>query len=107
VAWAIDFGDGVPRHPTALYEALFMADMAFLFALLEKRLPRGALFRVFVATYLSFRMFVDLLKPGEPLVWNLTAIQWACIAGVVIVIKRVILDAAQEADRPAGVPDRS
>ena len=79
--WAVDYGDGVPRHPAQLYEIAFL-----LFGLLPllawaTRLPRrdGDLFKVFMAGYLGFRLGLEFLKPGDALA-GLTAIQWVCLA---------------------------
>jgi prolipoprotein diacylglyceryltransferase len=81
--WAIDFGDGVPRHPTQLYEIAFLV-LALLPGLvwLGRRPHRqGDLFKLFMVGYLAFRLGVEFLKPGE-LVLGLSAIQWACVAGL-------------------------
>lgn len=81
--WAIDFGDGIPRHPAQLYEIAFLL-LVLLPALvwLNDRAPReGDLFKVFMAGYLAFRLGLEFLKPGEPIL-GLTAIQWACVGGL-------------------------
>ncbi len=80
--WGIDFGDGVLRHPTALYESAFLTVLAFALWRLHRRLPRGATFVIFAASYLLFRLCVDAIKPGVSVAFGLTAIQWACIAGL-------------------------
>jgi prolipoprotein diacylglyceryltransferase len=38
--WAIDFGDGIPRHPTQLYEFLFLIVLAWLLSHLDA--PTGS-----------------------------------------------------------------
>ncbi len=78
--WAFDQGDGIPRHPTALYEILFLGIVWCVLAYICKRytLRDGVLFRTFIVSYLAFRFFVDFIKPGTPLVMGLTAIQIAC-----------------------------
>ncbi|WP_400190548.1 prolipoprotein diacylglyceryl transferase family protein [Hymenobacter sp. B81] len=83
--WAIDFGDGVPRHPTNLYEIGFWLLLAAAVGLLERRgpLPDGWRFRLLMVSYLLFRLLVEFIKPTPP--WPgllLTAIQWACVAGL-------------------------
>ena len=41
------------------------------------------MFRVFMASYLLFRLLVDFLKPDPPaLAGGLTAIQYASVAGI-------------------------
>jgi len=78
--WGIAIGDGVPRHPVALYE------IAFLLLLLPlTRLARreGDAFRIFLSSYLLFRLFVDFLKPDPRAIFGgLTSLQWACVAGL-------------------------
>jgi prolipoprotein diacylglyceryltransferase len=80
--WAVDFGDGVGRHPTQLYEILFLALLAGgLLRLRKLSLPNGSLFRVFLFSYLAWRLAIDFLKPDPVFGW-LSTIQWACLAGV-------------------------
>jgi prolipoprotein diacylglyceryltransferase len=83
--WGIDFGDGIPRHPTNLYEIGFLAALALGLWLVERRrpLPNGRRFELFLAGYLLFRLLVEFLKPTAALPGlGLTAIQWACVAGL-------------------------
>ncbi len=89
--WGIDFGDGVLRHPTQLYEIVFLAVLGL--ALLKWRVPErgdGLAFRCVLVSYLAFRLAVDFLKPGEPLL-GLTAIQWACALALVYHLLRRFL----------------
>lgn len=82
--WAVDFGDGIPRHPAQLYEIAFLL-LALLpvLAWLARRPHReGDLFKVFMLGYLAFRLGLEFLKPGDPIV-GLTAIQWVALASVV------------------------
>jgi phosphatidylglycerol---prolipoprotein diacylglyceryl transferase len=77
--WGVNFGDGVPRHPTQLYEIAFALLLAGLIVAVSRR-PHGEgdLFKIFMVGYLAFRLSVDLLKPKVPLA-GLSSIQWACI----------------------------
>ena len=78
--WAIAMGDGVRRHPVALYEIAFLLALVPLLRRIE---GEGARFRTFMTAYLAFRFFVDFLKPEPPpLAGGLTAIQYACLAGL-------------------------
>ena len=78
--WAIAIGDGVPRHPVALYEIAFL--LALIPLLRTFRYP-GNRFAAFMASYLVFRLLVDFLKPYPvPMFGGLTAIRWACVAGI-------------------------
>ena len=83
--WAINFGDGIPRHPTQLYELLFLLALATFLTLYARRPhPQGQLFRIFIATYLLWRFLIDFIKP-QPHVHGLNMIQWACLAGLLAV----------------------
>ncbi|HEY0828226.1 MAG TPA: prolipoprotein diacylglyceryl transferase family protein [Bacilli bacterium] len=86
----IDFGDGVMRHPTQLYEIVFLLlMMAFLFMLrfrnrrmANARQPDGILFQQFMFSYLLFRFFIDFIKPTLHPYAGLNNIQLACLAGL-------------------------
>jgi phosphatidylglycerol---prolipoprotein diacylglyceryl transferase len=82
--WAVDFGDGIPRHPAALYESAFMLALAYVLMRIERHTVRGELFLAMITAYLAFRIAVDLSKPGVTLFAGLTAIQIACIVGLVV-----------------------
>ena len=86
--WGVDLGDGIARHPTALYESLFMIVVGVSLFRLESRFPRGMLFNAFMAGYLAFRLFIDTIKPGAVAAFGMTAIQLACLVGLAICIAR-------------------
>ncbi len=60
--WGVDFGDGVPRHPTQFYDA---AVVLLLAAAVHGRFARvpGLAFKFFLAGYLLWRLGVDGIKP--------------------------------------------
>lgn len=81
--WGVDFGDGIPRHPTQLYEiALCLLLIAWL--VWRRRLPytQGDLFKGFMIGYLAFRFLVEFVKPYPTPYLGLGAIQVACLAGL-------------------------
>jgi phosphatidylglycerol:prolipoprotein diacylglycerol transferase len=82
--WGVDFGDGVRRHPTQIYEFLFLIGLAWVLGRWERR-PHGEgqVFRGFMAAYLGWRLLIDFLKP-QPLVAGMNWIQWACLAGLAV-----------------------
>jgi len=88
--WAVDFGDGIGRHPVQLYEILFLALLAFLLSR-PMHLPGGARFRIFLAAYLGWRLAIDFLKP-QPLIAGMNVIQWACAAGLTILAIQFLTD---------------
>jgi phosphatidylglycerol:prolipoprotein diacylglycerol transferase len=77
----MDLGDGLKRHPLALYELLFLA---VLFLVLKRiyyqnKLERGLLFKLFMLSYFGFRFMLEFLKPNVFFFLGLSSIQWLCI----------------------------
>lgn len=83
--WGVDFGDGIPRHPTQLYEILFLlVQFAVIHARRAHFARPGDRFRTFMVGYLVFRLLVEFIKPvlyAYPPGWS--GLQWLCIAGLV------------------------
>jgi len=79
--WGINFGDGLPRHPTQLYD---IAAVLALGALLHHHRQRlhtvpGLQFKLYLAGYLAWRLAVDGLKPvPHAYAGGLSGIQWVC-----------------------------
>jgi prolipoprotein diacylglyceryltransferase len=82
--WAVNLGDGIGRHPVQVYEILFLILLGFVVST-KAKLPEGARFRLFLGSYLAWRVAIDFLKP-QPLVAGMNLIQWACLAGIVVLV---------------------
>jgi phosphatidylglycerol---prolipoprotein diacylglyceryl transferase len=83
--WGVDFGDGIPRHPTQIYEIVFLVALGTALLYRRRRFDRsGDLFRAFMIAYLAFRLGVDFIKP-LPFAYAgfLSGIQLLCIGGLV------------------------
>lgn len=82
--WGMNLGDGVSRHPIALYEILFLATlwMGLRFAERHVTLGSGLRFAFFMIGYLFYRFCVDFVKPGFRFDIGLTTIQIACLIGL-------------------------
>ena len=83
--WGVNFGDGIFRHPTQLYDIVFLAGLAIVLALAARPLVNGRLFQLFLAAYLGWRFLVEFVKPHyayTPL--RLSAIQLASLGGLLI-----------------------
>lgn len=81
----VDFGDGIARHPTQLYEIGFLIVLGMLLYRWKKseRFPEGAVFQLFMTGYLLFRLAVDFIKPTPHPYMGLNNIQLACILGLI------------------------
>jgi phosphatidylglycerol---prolipoprotein diacylglyceryl transferase len=101
--WGVDLGDGIARHPVALYESAFLLLLATVLVGARARLRRGEAFKLFMVSYLAFRLGADSLKPGVSLALGLTAIQWACVGG--LAYYAWWLAARRPAEAPARYPE--
>jgi phosphatidylglycerol---prolipoprotein diacylglyceryl transferase len=82
--WGIDFGDGISRHPTQLYEILFLITLILYLNFRRKyQYQEGDIFKFYLVTYLSFRLLVDFIKPDFRPVMGLSAIQIACMIAII------------------------
>jgi phosphatidylglycerol:prolipoprotein diacylglycerol transferase len=79
--WAFDQGDGIARHPTAIYEIIFLLILWIVFARMKKhiKLKNGDLFKGFMIGYALWRLVVEFIKPVASLAFGLSAIQIACV----------------------------
>jgi len=79
--WGVDFGDGVPRHPTQLYEIALLAALGVWIARTPSLRREGARFDALFFGYLGLRFALDFLKP-YPRVAGLCGTQIWCLAAV-------------------------
>lgn len=79
--WAFDQGDGIPRHPTSLYEIIFLFLLYFVLknSTQKSSLLNGIVFRVFIISYFTFRLLIEFIKPVEIVFLGLSLIQIVCI----------------------------
>jgi len=85
--WAVDFGDGIDRHPTQLYDIAFAVVALTLLQQFKPALAResGLQFKLMLAGYLLWRLFIDALKP-VPYAYpgNLSGIQLICLVALLV-----------------------
>lgn len=77
----MDLGDGILRHPIALYEILYLAMLFIVFTRLARhgKLENGILFQWFMLSYFGFRFLIEFIKPNIFYTLGLSSIQWLCI----------------------------
>lgn len=90
--WAMDLGDGLMRHPVALYEIVFLLLLWQMLHIVNRRyrLVSGARFQLFMIGYLLFRFLLDFIKPGYRFAFGLGSIQLACLAGLIYYVPVII-----------------
>jgi phosphatidylglycerol:prolipoprotein diacylglycerol transferase len=78
--WGVDFGDGLRRHPTQLYESAFHLAAALGLVWLERLgILRGQLIKLYLISYLIYRFLTEFIRPEPVLALGLTGYQWACV----------------------------
>jgi len=81
----MDLGDGVLRHPVALYEIFFLCCLWFGLVQIEKKymLADGSRFKIFMIAYIAFRFILDFIKPHYTFKFGLSTIQIVCVLGLI------------------------
>ncbi|NHF58958.1 prolipoprotein diacylglyceryl transferase [Flavobacteriaceae bacterium TP-CH-4] len=80
--FGMDLGDGLPRHPIALYEIVFLVFVVVLIRQLQKQrncFESGTCFKLFMIAYFTFRFGIEFLKPNTFFFMGLSSIQYLCL----------------------------
>ena len=91
--WGYDFGDGIPRHPTQIYDQLFALVLLVVFAGLRRHLRAvpGLEFKLMLSAYLLWRLVIDSIKP-MPVTYplHLSGIQVICLIALILYVPMAI-----------------
>jgi phosphatidylglycerol:prolipoprotein diacylglycerol transferase len=96
--WGMDFGDGIARHPTQIYDMLFAVVALLALTAAGPTLARrsGLQFKLLLAGYLVWRLLIDGLKPVPyEFAWGLSGIQLVCVLALVLYLPLVVRDLAR------------
>ncbi len=88
----MNLGDGLERHPLALYEILFLSFLFFVVYRMQKRpmqLQSGSYFKLFMVSYFCFRFCIEFLKPNTFFVLGLSSIQYLCLICLLYYLKTI------------------
>jgi prolipoprotein diacylglyceryltransferase len=76
----MNLGDGLLRHPVALYEMVYMILLFILFQRIKSvELDNGERFKLFMVLYFSYRFLVEFIKPYHPLFLHLSSVHWSAL----------------------------
>jgi phosphatidylglycerol---prolipoprotein diacylglyceryl transferase len=82
--WGVDFGEGILRHPTQIYESIFMFGL-FLFLLYKRKTAKpGHLFFLLMNAYFIFRFFEEFIR-DNPHYFGLTLFQYISIGALLFI----------------------
>jgi phosphatidylglycerol---prolipoprotein diacylglyceryl transferase len=92
--WGVDFGDGILRHPTQIYESLFMLIM---FVYLEKIKDRedikpGQLFKLLMISYFIFRFLIEFIRVEPIALAGLSVFQIIAIIAIIYLTRENTLN---------------
>jgi prolipoprotein diacylglyceryltransferase len=107
--WGVDFGDGVLRHPTQLYESLFHAVwVGILVRLNQQDALRYQRLKLYLLAYCGFRFAVEFIRVEPKWLGPLTYYQVVVIGFAAFLAVQWVVDARRlrretvDADGPAG-----
>ena len=81
--WGIDFGDGVRRHPTQIYESLFHAVLAgVLIGITQRGWLRHQRLKFYLIAYFAYRFLTEFIRPEPAGLGGLTFYQWVAVAAI-------------------------
>jgi prolipoprotein diacylglyceryltransferase len=87
--WGVDFGDGIRRHPTQLYEVVFCILFGlYLWFHLRRARATGELFQIFALGYFSWRFAVEFIKPRETY-GGLSPIQMVSLVAALVAARNI------------------
>lgn len=87
----MDLGDGLMRHPLALYEIVVVLLIGLFIYLTHKKRPilDGWKFKSFMLLYFLYRFIAEYMKPHYPLFLGLTSIQLGIVITYLLNIKPI------------------
>jgi len=85
MGWGVNFGDGVLRYPTQLFESAFMLAMFIYLQNKAKNegIKPGRLFTELMLAYFAFRFFLEFIKAEPVMFLGLTIFQYI---GIIVII---------------------
>jgi len=104
VLWSVDFGDGIHRHPTQLYESIFMLSMFFVlkYAFNNQFVASGFLFKVLMICYFIFRFFIEFIRVEKLAFLGLSYFQYISFFVLIFLIfseKRLFLNQIKDYEK--------
>ena len=86
--WGVDFGDGILRYPTQLFESFFMLAMFFWLKQRAKNsgIKPGQLFTELMLAYFSFRFLLEFIKDEPVTFLGLTIFQYISVVIIIYLI---------------------
>src|SRR5262249_3869802 len=92
--WCVDFGDGVCRHPTQVYESLFHAIWAVILVRLTQRdVLRYQRLKLYLIAYCAFRFAIEFIRVEPKWLGPLTYYQVVVVGFAAFLMVQWVIDA--------------
>lgn len=92
--WGVDFGDGLHRHPNQLYEVGFHLGMAaLLYWLGQQNRLKSQRIKLYLISYMAFRLISETWRPEPRLALGLTFYQWSAAVFLLLFVGLWLWDA--------------
>jgi phosphatidylglycerol---prolipoprotein diacylglyceryl transferase len=92
--WCVDFGDGVCRHPTQIYESIFHAIWAVILVRLNQRdVLRYQRLKLYLLAYCAFRFAIEFIRVEPKWLWGMTYYQVAVALFAAFLLAQWVIDA--------------
>lgn len=88
LAWGVDFGDSLLRHPTQLYEAAFVLGLLGFSQANLGRFEPGKLFELFMVAYFGWRFLSEFVRVNP--VWGL-GLTYYQVASLAVMLHYLVL----------------
>lgn len=94
--WGVNFGDGILRQPTQIYEALFMLAMFMYLQKVKdnKEIQPGQMFKILMIVYFIFRFLIEFIRVERVAFAGFTYFQYISIVAILYLsrsrIKRIV-----------------
>lgn len=87
----MNLGDGIKRHPVALYEIIYLVLLFISLQFIKRKydFQSGLLFQLFMLNYFSFRFFMEYLKPKYSVIGDLGTLQIVCILVILYYLYKI------------------
>ncbi len=88
LAWWVNFWDWLLRHPTQIYEIIFLILLFIWYLILRnKKLRDWLLFDLFLLFYFWYRFFVEFIRVEPRIFYSFT---WYQIASIIVILYVII-----------------
>lgn len=90
--WWVDFWDHISRHPTQIYEIIYLTILSIiLLSFQKKKLRPWILFDYFLIFYFGFRFFIEFIRVEPKVFYSFSLYQVASVFVIIFVLIKINL----------------